>query len=116
MHFPRKMVLYYTIHEARALLRVMHGEKWIEKYGPENWPARSSDTTPPDIFVCRYAEDMALKTPVNNLTQLKRRTTEALRSKALEIKNKCGKFRNRYDAIIRENGSHVEILQYCNKT
>ncbi len=41
----------HTIHEARDLLINIFGENWIGKHGPENWPARSPDITPPDFFV-----------------------------------------------------------------
>ncbi len=37
-------------HDARDLLRDIFGENWIGKYGPENWPTRSPDLTPPGFF------------------------------------------------------------------
>ena len=51
------------------------------------------------------------KTPVNDLTQLKRRVTQAIRSITQEMIDKVRKnLENRLDAIIRENGGHIEHL------
>ncbi len=63
----------YTNHEARDLLRNIFGENCKGKYDSENCPARSPDHTPLDFFVWGYVEDRVFKTPVNNLTQLKRK-------------------------------------------
>ncbi len=38
-------------HGVRDFLRDTFGENWIGKYGPENWPAKSPDLTPPEFFV-----------------------------------------------------------------
>ena len=101
----------HTSHEARELLGDIFGENWIGKYGPQNWPARSPDLTPPDFFLWGYVKDRVFRSSVNNLTQLKRRITRAVRSVTPEmIKKVWNNLENRLDAIIREGGGHIEYL------
>ncbi len=75
----------HTSHYARDLLRDIFGENWIGKYGPENRPAISPDLTPLDLFVWGYVKYRVFRTPINNLTRLKRRTTAAIRSITQEM-------------------------------
>ena len=75
----------HTSHDALELLGDIFGENWIGKYGPQNWPARSPDLTPADFFLWGYVKDKVFRTPVNNLTQLKRRITRAVRSVTPEM-------------------------------
>ncbi len=109
MHCTSKMVRHHTSHDALDLSRDSFGENRIGKYSPENWPARSPDFTPLVFIVLRYVKDREFKTPVNNLTQLKRRITRAIRSITQEFIDRVWKnLENRLYAIIRENGGHLE--------
>ncbi len=80
----------FTTNESwrQGLFRDIFRENWIGKFGPENWPARWPDITPPDIFSWGYVRNRVFKTSVNSVTQLIRRTTGAIRSMTQEIINK----------------------------
>ena len=99
----------HTNLQARALLNEIFPNSWIGKYGPHNWPPRSPDLTPPDFFLWGYVKDKVFRTPVQNVTQLKRRITQAIRSVTQEmLQNVWRNLENRLNAIIRENGRHIE--------
>ncbi len=54
-------------------------------------------------------KDKVCETPVQNLTQLKRRVTQAVRSLTQEmLQNVWQTLENRLYAIIRENKGHIE--------
>ncbi len=83
--FQRDGASTHTCHDARERLKNIFGENRIGKYGPENWPAGSPDLTPPEFFVRGSVKYMVFKTSVNNLTQLKRIITRAIRSVMQEM-------------------------------
>ncbi len=96
---------------AISLLADIFGQNWIGKYRPSNWPARSPDLTPPDSFLWGYVKDQLLKAAIQNLSQLKRIITRARSSVTHEVIIKVREdLENRLDAIIRENGGHIEHL------
>ena len=81
----------HTSHDACDLSRDIFGDNWIGNYGPENWPARSPDITPPVFFVCGCVKDRVFTILVNYVIQLKRRITGAIRSITQGIFNKVWK-------------------------
>ncbi len=57
----------------------------------------------------KCVKNTVFKNPVNNVTQLKRRITGAIRSTTQEMINRTWKnLKKRLDSIIRENGGHIE--------
>ena len=106
----------HTRHGACELLGDIFEEKWIGKFRPLELPTRSPDLRPPDFFLWGYVRNKVFRTPINNLTQLKRRITHAMRSITQGMIEKVWKnLDNCLDVIIREDGSHTEHLQYFNK-
>ena len=84
---------------------------WIGRRGPINWPARSPDLTPLDFFLWGHVKDMVYRTPCRNVTQLKRRITTAVRTISGEVLgNVWRNLKERLNAVIREDGGHVENL------
>ncbi len=109
--FQQDGALPHTSHAARSLLADIFDQNWIGKYGPTNWPARSPDLTPIDFYLWGYVVDHVFKTPVQNITQLKRRITRAVRSVTQEMITKVWEnMENRLDAILRETGCHIEHI------
>lgn len=101
----------HTTREVRSLLNELFPNSWIGRYGPRAWPARSPDLTPPDFFLWGFVKDKVFETSVSNITQLKRRITTAIRSVTQEMLNNVWRnLENRFHAIIRESGGHIEHL------
>ena len=46
----------------RHLLDELFPDSWIGRYGPQHWPARSPDLTPPDFYLWGYAKDRVFST------------------------------------------------------
>jgi hypothetical protein len=47
--------------------------RWVRRHGSIPWPPRSLDITPLDFFLWGYVKDIAYKTPVTTLDELKLR-------------------------------------------
>ncbi len=76
-----------------------------------NWPARYPDLTPLDFFVWGFVKNQVFQIPVQNITQLKRRITRAIRSVTQDMIAKVWENKeNRLDEILRETGGHIEHL------
>jgi len=50
---------------------------WIGRDGPTPWPPRSPDITLLDLFLLGYVKDEVFSTPVQDITNLKARITDA---------------------------------------
>ncbi len=91
----------HTSLAARSLLAHIFVQNWIGKYGSTNWPAKSPDLTPPKFFLWIYIKDQVFKTPVQNITRLRRRITRAIRILTQEMITKVWtNLENRLDTII----------------
>ena len=62
----------HTSRNPCTLLSEIFDQIRIGKHVPINWPARSPDLTYPNFFLWGYAKDHVFKSPVQNVTQLKR--------------------------------------------
>lgn len=65
-----------TLHYGRNVrnyLDTIFPERWIERRGTIEWPARSPDLTPLDYFLWGYLKDRVYKTKPQNLNDLRRR-------------------------------------------
>ncbi len=84
---------------------------WAGRGGPNNWPARSPDLTPLDLFLWGYVKDLVFRTQCRNVTQLKRRITTAVRIiNGVMLGNVWKNLKERLNVVIREDGGHVENL------
>ncbi|GFV51277.1 DUF4817 domain-containing protein [Trichonephila clavipes] len=104
-----------TCHTARAtidLLKDTFGDRLISRFGPANWPPRSSDLTPLDYFLWVYVKSLVYADKPQTLDHLEdniRRVIADIRPQMLEkvIEN----WSSRLDYIRASRGSHMpEII------
>ncbi|GFX56667.1 DUF4817 domain-containing protein [Trichonephila clavipes] len=79
-----------TCHTARAtidLLKDTFGDRLISRFGPVNWPPRSSDLTPLDYFLWSYVKSLVYADKSQTLDHLEdniRRVIADIRPQMLE--------------------------------
>ncbi|GFX71695.1 uncharacterized protein TNCV_4131411 [Trichonephila clavipes] len=79
-----------TCHTARAtidLLKDTFGDRLISRFGPVNWPSRSSDLTPLDYFLWGYVKSLVYADKPQTLDHLEdniRRVIADIRPQMLE--------------------------------
>ncbi|GFV67631.1 DUF4817 domain-containing protein [Trichonephila clavipes] len=104
-----------TCHTARAtidLLKDTFRHHLISRFGPVNWPPRSCDLTPLDLFLWGYVKSLIYADKPQTLDHLEdniHRVTADIRPQMLEkvIEN----FTSRLDYIRASRGSHMpEII------
>ncbi|GFX45222.1 DUF4817 domain-containing protein [Trichonephila clavipes] len=97
------------IHKSRAtidLLKDTFGDRLISRFGPVNWPSRSSDLTPLDYFLWGYVKSLVYADKSQTLDHLEdniRRVVAGKRPQMLEkvIEN----WTSRLDCIRGSRGS-----------
>jgi len=111
MWFQQNAYPSHTSRFACAALNAMFPNKWIDKYGPINYPPQSPDLTVFDYYFWEKIKDLIYqKRPITRNNMI-RRISEAIRSlRAEEILRANNCFQNRVDACIAENGAHFEHL------
>ncbi|QQP36298.1 Uncharacterized protein FKW44_021351 [Caligus rogercresseyi] len=73
------------------------------------WPSSSPDLNPLDFSVWSVLESHACKTSHANLTSLQQAIVEAWDNLTEEyIKKSCASVRRRVEAVIANNGGHIE--------
>ena len=84
--------------------------RWIGRGGPIAWPARSPDITPLDFFMWGFVKDNVFKTPVNDLSELTQRISDAtkLKNKTM-LKNSWRELRGRLEFLQENEGRHYEV-------
>lgn len=94
----------------REFLNLQFPGRWIGRYGPIHWPARSPDLTPMDFFLWGYLKQKVFREPMeNNVNDLKMRITEAVREINFEMFNNVYKqFRKRVEDCAGCGGEYVE--------
>lgn len=94
----------------RNYLQENFGNRWIGRYGPTNWPARSPDLSPLDFFLWGYVKQHVYNTNLdNNIEILKQKITEAVNSVTEDmIHNVYKEFVRRAEKCVEVGGYHVE--------
>ena len=87
----------------------MFPNKWIGKYGPHHWPARSPDLSVLDYYLWGRVKDLVYCERPTTRDNMIHRIRDAIRSlDADEILNATNNFKKRIRACIEENGKHFE--------
>lgn len=60
---------------------------YIGRYGPVDWPAKSLDINPLELFLWAFAKDQVYRASVYTLSQLKLRITTEIRTVSLKVLN-----------------------------
>lgn len=85
--------------------------KWIGRYGPIRWPARSPDLTPLDYFVWGHIKEHVYKERINTRPELQNKIIEAIATISPEmIQNALNSLLRRARLCIECDGGHFEHL------
>jgi hypothetical protein len=95
----------HFVHIVRQHLDQTFGEQWIRRGGPVNWPARSPDLNPQDIWLWRHLKTSVYSAPINDLEVLQQRAENACQ----EIPVKPGIFDRVRTCVRRRDESLIEI-------
>jgi len=116
MWFQQNACPLHTSRLVRAALNVMFLNKWIDKYGPINYPSRSSDLTVLDYYFWGKIKDLIYHERPTTRDNMIRRISKTIRSlRAEEILRAINCFQNRVDVCIAENGAHFEHFSHLTK-
>ena len=89
--------------------------KWIGRFGPIAWPARSPDLNELDFFFWGYMKERIYSTPYNDFDELRNRIQEAVDSVTPEMLERVHKnFIKRCRACIQAQGGKFEHFLKCN--
>lgn len=101
----------HHICEVQALLVENLSYFCIEKGGPTNWLACSSNIIPLGFSLWEYVKNKVYSTRVRSVAQLKRRITSAICSVRADVLQNIWKiFGERLNKVVRRNGGHIEHL------
>lgn len=100
-------------HTVRNALNRRFGNRWIGRYGPNPWPARSPDMNPLDFFFWGHLKSIVYAHPVNTVEELEQRIRDGFQT----IRNMPGIFERinlsmyrRIQACLLAEGGHFEQL------
>jgi hypothetical protein len=101
-------------HWNRMILEFMnknYPNRWIGRFGPIVWPARSPDLTPLDFFLWGFIKEQVYRTPAHTQDDLMRRLLDAF---ALVTPDMLARSKNdiirRARLCIEARGDHFEHL------
>ena len=97
--------------DVRQYLDHQFPQRWIGRGGPIRWGPRSPDLTPLDFFLWGHLKNIVYKTPVKDLTELRRRINNEIESISKETL--CNVFFNivkRMHLCVQSDGNHFEHL------
>ena len=97
--------------DVRKYLDHQFPRRWIGRGGPIRWAPRSPDLTPLDFFLWGHLKNIIYKTPIQDLTELRRRINNEIKSISTETLNNV--FLNivkRMHLCIESDGDHFEHL------
>lgn len=101
-------------HSARIVrnwLNQHYPEKWIGRWGPVEWPARSPDLTPLDFYLWGRVKNEVYSTPIESrehLIQLINTAFDRLKLNREEIRNATRSVTTRCRKCIEVGGGHFE--------
>jgi len=102
-------------HNARIVTNFLNNEfpgRWMGRYGPIRWPARSPDLNPLDFFLWGYCKEKIYKTLSEDIEDLETRLRYAIWSIEEDVmENVQGNLLKRMRAwMVRMDGGHFEHL------
>ncbi|XP_023220749.1 uncharacterized protein LOC111622568 [Centruroides sculpturatus] len=101
---------YWGGLDVRACLDTAFLGRWIARGGLINWPPRSPDITPLDVFLWGYVKDEVYQTLVNDIAALWRRITDVITSIPHDmLTNTWVELEYRLDILLAMKGAHIEI-------
>jgi hypothetical protein len=84
--------------------------RWIGRGGPINWPPRSPDLTPMDLFFWGYIKDIVYSERVGSLPDLRRRISAAIAAVHVDVLSRVfDEAEFRFDVCRTVNGAHIEL-------
>ena len=102
-----------SIHNGVTVyLRGIFGARWMGRYGPIRWPARSPDLNPLDFFYWPHLKNMLYKLPrMQSIPELQERITEISNEITPDmIRHAMLGFEDRLAYCQEANGGHFEKL------
>ncbi|KYN12730.1 hypothetical protein ALC57_15089 [Trachymyrmex cornetzi] len=101
-------------HNARIVTNYLNEQfprRWMGRYGPIRWPARSPDLNPLDFFLWGYCKEQIYKTLPENIDDLDARLQHAIWAIEENImENVQANLLKRMRACVRMDGAHFEHL------
>lgn len=101
-------------HNARVVTDYLNRQfpgRWMGRYGPIHWPARSPDLNPLDFFLWGYCKEMIYKKLPENVEELNNKLHNAIWALEDDIMEKIPRnLLRRMRACIEMNGGHFEHL------
>jgi len=101
-------------HNARIVTNYLNQQfpgRWMGRYGPIRWPARSSDLNPLDFFLWGYCKEVIYRRLPENVEELNDRLHYAVWAIENEVMEKTQEnLLRRMRACITMNGGHFEHL------
>lgn len=99
----------HTSRAARTVLNRMFPGRWIGKYGPIAWPARSPDLTVLDYYLWGRVKEIVYKDRPTTRDDMKQRIRAAIASlSAEEIRRAVDAFSGKVRLCAQLNGGHIE--------
>ena len=101
-------------HNARIVTNFLNEQfpgRWMGRYGPIRWPARSPDLNPLDFFLWGYCKEIMYRQPPENVEELNDKLHHAIFLIEDEVMEKIEEnLLKRMRACITMNGGHFEHL------
>ncbi len=91
------------------LLQKTFGDRFISFRTNNEWPPHSPDLSPLDFYLWGYLKDRVYKPSPKSLEELKVNIRREIRKIDIDTSQAViGNFKRRCDAVIEQNGRHVE--------
>jgi len=101
-------------HNARIVTNYLDEKfpgRWMGRYGPIRWPARSPDLNPLDFFLWGYCKELIYKTFPEDVDDMETRLRHAIWNIEEDVmENVQQNLLKRMRACIRMDGAHFEHL------
>jgi hypothetical protein len=96
--------------DVRRALNATFPGRWVGRDGPTDWPPRSPDITPLDLFLWGYVKDRIYATKVRDIRDLRARIVEAVGTVTPDMLQRTwAELDYRLDILRATNGAHVQV-------
>lgn len=99
--------------EVRGWLDIHYPGRWIGRFGPTRWPARSPDLTPLDFYIWGRMKSLVYQDSIDTKAELIERIMacwEEMQQNTQEIRAAVRSTLHRARLCVEENGQHFEHL------